>query len=103
MNATNASAPIITMQGVSKWYGDFQVLDNLALEVSPGEKLILCGPSGSGANRGRRHRTERRREEHRAHPGGSRHGVPALQPVPAPDGAGELHAGAAAGQGRAGR
>jgi general L-amino acid transport system ATP-binding protein len=48
MNATNASAPIITMQGVSKWYGDFQVLDNLALEVSPGEKLILCGPSGSG-------------------------------------------------------
>ncbi|MGE8569830.1 MAG: amino acid ABC transporter ATP-binding protein [Achromobacter sp.] len=36
------------MQGVSKWYGDFQVLNDLALEVSPGEKLILCGPSGSG-------------------------------------------------------
>ena len=48
MNATTASAPIITMQGVSKWYGDFQVLNDLALEVSPGEKLILCGPSGSG-------------------------------------------------------
>nr|WP_313462711.1 amino acid ABC transporter ATP-binding protein [Achromobacter sp.] len=48
MNAMNAAAPIITMKGVSKWYGDFQVLDNLALEVSPGEKLILCGPSGSG-------------------------------------------------------
>nr|WP_315527625.1 amino acid ABC transporter ATP-binding protein [uncultured Achromobacter sp.] len=48
MNATNAAAPIITMQGVSKWYGDFQVLDDLALDVSPGEKLILCGPSGSG-------------------------------------------------------
>ncbi|WP_442880398.1 amino acid ABC transporter ATP-binding protein [Achromobacter sp. ESBL13] len=48
MNATTALAPIITMQGVSKWYGDFQVLNDLALEVSPGEKLILCGPSGSG-------------------------------------------------------
>ncbi|WFP10691.1 amino acid ABC transporter ATP-binding protein [Achromobacter spanius] len=48
MNATTASAPIITMQGVCKWYGDFQVLNDLALEVSPGEKLILCGPSGSG-------------------------------------------------------
>ncbi|WP_370512739.1 amino acid ABC transporter ATP-binding protein [Achromobacter sp. LC458] len=36
------------MQGVSKWYGDFQVLNDLALEVLPGEKLILCGPSGSG-------------------------------------------------------
>ncbi|MFF7057591.1 amino acid ABC transporter ATP-binding protein [Achromobacter spanius] len=48
MNATTASTPIITMQGVSKWYGDFQVLNDLALEVSPGEKLILCGPSGSG-------------------------------------------------------
>ncbi|QYJ24690.1 amino acid ABC transporter ATP-binding protein [Achromobacter sp. ES-001] len=39
---------MITMQGVSKWYGDFQVLNDLALEVTPGEKLILCGPSGSG-------------------------------------------------------
>ncbi|MGH8817078.1 MAG: amino acid ABC transporter ATP-binding protein [Achromobacter pestifer] len=48
MNAQNAPAPIITMEGVSKWYGEFQVLDDLALEVSPGEKLILCGPSGSG-------------------------------------------------------
>ncbi|MBB1626053.1 glutamine ABC transporter ATP-binding protein [Achromobacter sp. UMC71] len=44
----NRAAPIITMQGVSKWYGDFQVLDGLDLQVSPGEKLILCGPSGSG-------------------------------------------------------
>ncbi|WP_447921317.1 amino acid ABC transporter ATP-binding protein [Achromobacter aegrifaciens] len=48
MDGLNYSAPIITMQGVCKWYGDFQVLDDLALEVRPGEKLILCGPSGSG-------------------------------------------------------
>ncbi len=48
MDGMNRAAPIITMQGVSKWYGDFQVLDGLDLQVSPGEKLILCGPSGSG-------------------------------------------------------
>ena len=48
MDAMNYSAPIITMQGVSKWYGDFKVLDGLDLAVQPGEKLILCGPSGSG-------------------------------------------------------
>jgi general L-amino acid transport system ATP-binding protein len=40
--------PIITLRGVSKWYGEFQVLSDLDLDVMPGEKLILCGPSGSG-------------------------------------------------------
>ena len=48
MDGLNDLAPIITMRGVSKWYGDFKVLDGLDLEVRPGEKLILCGPSGSG-------------------------------------------------------
>ncbi len=41
-------APIIQMKDVCKWYGDFHVIDNLSLNVSPGEKVILCGPSGSG-------------------------------------------------------
>jgi general L-amino acid transport system ATP-binding protein len=36
------------MRTVSKWYGEFQVLDEIDLDVRPGEKLILCGPSGSG-------------------------------------------------------
>ncbi|BAO90606.1 amino acid ABC transporter ATP-binding protein [Caballeronia cordobensis] len=40
--------PIISMRAVSKWYGDFQVLDNIDLDVQAGERLILCGPSGSG-------------------------------------------------------
>jgi len=40
--------PIISIRGISKWYGDFQVLDGIDLDVRPGEKLILCGPSGSG-------------------------------------------------------
>ena len=48
MDGLNCAAPIITMRDVSKWYGDFQVLDGLDLDVRAGEKLILCGPSGSG-------------------------------------------------------
>ncbi len=40
--------PIIQIKNVCKWYGDFQVLNDLSLDVSPGERVILCGPSGSG-------------------------------------------------------
>lgn len=40
--------PIISLRGVSKWYGEFKVIDELSLDVRAGEKLILCGPSGSG-------------------------------------------------------
>lgn len=45
---TQDNAPIIAMRGVSKWFGDFQVLNDLEFSVDPGERVILCGPSGSG-------------------------------------------------------
>jgi general L-amino acid transport system ATP-binding protein len=41
-------APVISMTGVNKWYGEFHVLKNVNLEVAPGEKIVVCGPSGSG-------------------------------------------------------
>ncbi|HMN71738.1 MAG TPA: amino acid ABC transporter ATP-binding protein [Rhodoblastus sp.] len=34
--------------GVNKWYGAFHVLRNVNLDVSRGEKIVVCGPSGSG-------------------------------------------------------
>ena len=37
MDGLNCAAPIITMRDVSKWYGDFQVLDGLDLDVRAGE------------------------------------------------------------------
>jgi len=44
-----AGAPgIIQMQGVNKWYGQFHVLKDINLNVSQGERIVLCGPSGSG-------------------------------------------------------
>ncbi|HEV7328028.1 MAG TPA: amino acid ABC transporter ATP-binding protein [Bosea sp. (in: a-proteobacteria)] len=39
---------MIAMQGVNKWFGDFQVLTDINLTVRTGEKIVLCGPSGSG-------------------------------------------------------
>jgi len=43
-----ASAPVISLRNVNKWYGDFRVLDDVSLDVHAGERVILCGPSGSG-------------------------------------------------------
>lgn len=38
----------IRVEALSKRYGDFTALDNVALSVQPGEFLTLLGPSGSG-------------------------------------------------------
>jgi len=39
---------MIEIQGVSKWFGDFQALRNINLSVGRSEKIVVCGPSGSG-------------------------------------------------------
>jgi general L-amino acid transport system ATP-binding protein len=43
-----AGEPVIQMQGVHKWYGQFHVLKDINLNVTQGERIVLCGPSGSG-------------------------------------------------------
>ena len=40
--------PIILLEKVNKWYGDFQVLTDIDLTVKRGERIVICGPSGSG-------------------------------------------------------
>lgn len=40
--------PIISLQNVSKFFGDFQALKDVSLDVSLGERVVVCGPSGSG-------------------------------------------------------
>ncbi|MEQ4617600.1 MAG: amino acid ABC transporter ATP-binding protein [Corticimicrobacter sp.] len=42
------SEPIIKLEDVNKWYGQFHVLRGIDLEVSRGERIVICGPSGSG-------------------------------------------------------
>src|SRR4051794_15561407 len=39
---------IVRISGLNKWYGDFHVLRDINLDVSKGERIVICGPSGSG-------------------------------------------------------
>ena len=43
-----SARPIVQLQGVHKWYGEFHVLKNINIEVQKGERIVICGPSGSG-------------------------------------------------------
>jgi general L-amino acid transport system ATP-binding protein len=40
--------PAISIEGLDKWFGEFQVLKGINLKVGKGEKIVVCGPSGSG-------------------------------------------------------
>ena len=39
---------IIQIKEMNKWFGDFQVLKNINLNVEKNKKIVVCGPSGSG-------------------------------------------------------
>tara|TARA_R110002111_G_scaffold24254_2_gene54023 strand:- start:13 stop:741 length:729 start_codon:yes stop_codon:yes gene_type:complete len=39
---------MISIENISKWYGDFRVLSNCTTSVRKGEVVVVCGPSGSG-------------------------------------------------------
>lgn len=40
--------PMIKIENLNKWYGNFHVLKNINLSVKKGEIIVICGPSGSG-------------------------------------------------------
>ncbi len=44
----SAEDPVINIQAMHKWYGEFHVLKDINLSVDKGEVLVICGPSGSG-------------------------------------------------------
>jgi general L-amino acid transport system ATP-binding protein len=46
--AKTDTAPIIEVNSMHKWYGDFHVLSDINLKVALGERIVICGPSGSG-------------------------------------------------------
>ena len=110
-NTKAKAEPIIRIAGLNKWFGTLHVLRDIDLTVTPQERIVICGPSGSGKST--LIRCINRLEEHQQ---GSivvedteltndlknidsiRREVgmvfPAVQPVPSPDRAAELHAGA---------
>jgi general L-amino acid transport system ATP-binding protein len=48
MSTTTTGEPIIIARDVQKWYGHFQALKGINLEVGKGEVIVIFGPSGSG-------------------------------------------------------
>jgi ABC-type polar amino acid transport system ATPase subunit len=44
----DASTPAIRYKQVGKWFGPLHVLNDVTLDVAPGEVVVVCGPSGSG-------------------------------------------------------
>ena len=44
----SGNQPIIVLENVDKFFGEFQALKNLNLTVEKGERVVVCGPSGSG-------------------------------------------------------
>ncbi len=42
------SEPIIRIEGMNKWFGQFHVLRDIDLTVNRAERIVICGPSGSG-------------------------------------------------------
>jgi general L-amino acid transport system ATP-binding protein len=47
-NPDTDKSPIITIEGMHKWYGEFHVLKDINLTVQRRERIVICGPSGSG-------------------------------------------------------
>jgi ABC-type polar amino acid transport system ATPase subunit len=39
---------VISLQKVSKNFGDFRALNKVSLDIKAGERVVICGPSGSG-------------------------------------------------------
>jgi len=48
MSESNKDKVMIEINNISKWYGNFQVLDNCSTNIKKGELIVVCGPSGSG-------------------------------------------------------
>jgi ABC-type polar amino acid transport system ATPase subunit len=44
----NGPGFILELAGICKSFGRFQALTDIDLQVSPGERIVICGPSGSG-------------------------------------------------------
>jgi len=44
----SATKPIVHVENVFKYFGQLAALNNVSLDITPGEKVVIIGPSGSG-------------------------------------------------------
>lgn len=63
-NNQDNDQPIIICKDVQKWFGNFQALKGVSMEVHKGEVIVIFGPSGSGKSTFIR--TINRLEEHQS-------------------------------------
>jgi phospholipid/cholesterol/gamma-HCH transport system ATP-binding protein len=47
-DSTDRGTPLISMRGIKKSFGDFEVLKGFDLDLYPRENLVILGKSGSG-------------------------------------------------------
>lgn len=48
INSAQDGTCAIAIEGLAKWFGSVQVLQDINLRVQVGERIVICGPSGSG-------------------------------------------------------
>jgi len=48
MTAAIDKNAMVVLEHINKWYGDYHVLQDISLTVREGERIVICGPSGSG-------------------------------------------------------
>src|SRR3954468_2163213 len=48
VSTSGPEGAIARLVGLNKWYGPYHALRDIELQVSSGERVVVCGPSGSG-------------------------------------------------------
>ena len=47
-SVTGTMAPLLSLRGIDKYYGDIHALHDINLDIAAGEVVVLLGPSGCG-------------------------------------------------------